>query len=472
MPRILRIASLTLALVTAAAAWPRAQSGAGQKPPDPGPAAAAAANDARKPAEPAQELPADAKAFNAAAGEKNPLKRVEALEKFIADSPKASPMLLSTAKSQITSSALAAFKDSRAKFLALTEKDIADAAKRTDTMPLYSTYNRLASALMTAGTFSEEAEDYARKGVAAMEERAYIDMRKKQYERSLAAYEKMTASAAGAKAEAPPSDPAPTPPVAAPPTPAEAAPAAPTTPAAVATPTAPAPAALPSPNYRFAMKDGVMQASLAPPAPPRPSTPPRPAVRPKMPTDIEMRAGLKAERATALATLGQILMKRGKTEEGEKVLAGERPRASVPHGDQRSRVAPRWRRAGFRDIVVAHDHRDSCHRQPHPTLRLPLYPSQFLIAMAIVSIGPLLHPMMRDLGVPLSRGGLVSAGLFLGNASAIVVLNTALARFPAKTVLLGGTLLQAAALAWRGSLPAICGRCSSPTCSSGSAERS
>ena len=91
MPRILRNAALTLALVGAAAAWPRAQGGAGQNPPDAKPAAAAA-GDAQKPAEPAQELPADAKAFNAAAGEKNPLKRVEALEKFIADNPKASPM--------------------------------------------------------------------------------------------------------------------------------------------------------------------------------------------------------------------------------------------------------------------------------------------------------------------------------------------------------------------------------------------
>ena len=89
---------------------------------------------------------------------------------------------------------------------------------------------------------------------------------------------------------------------------------------------------------------------------------------------------------------------------------------------------------------------------PNPTLRtrIPLYPSQFLVAMAIVSIGPLLHPMMQDLGVPLSMGGLVSAGLFLGNASAIVTLNTALARFPAKTILLGGTLIQAVALAAAG----------------------
>ena len=79
--------------------------------------------------------------------------------------------------------------------------------------------------------------------------------------------------------------------------------------------------------------------------------------------------------------------------------------------------------------------------------RFPLYPTQFLVAMAIVSIGPLLQPIMRDLGVPLSRGGLVSAGLFIGNVSGIVILNTLLARFPAKTILFGGTLLQAAALA-------------------------
>jgi tetratricopeptide (TPR) repeat protein len=189
-------------------------------------------------------------------------------------------MLLGTARTQITSGALSAFKDSRAKYLALAEKDIADAATRTDTMPIYSIYNNLASRLFSAGIFSEEAEDYARKGVAAMDERTYMESRKQRYERSLATFEETTAAAA--------------------------------------TSTPPSP---PAPSYRFAMKDGVMQASLATPAPPRPATPPRAPVRPTMPTDIEMRAGLKAERATALATLGQILMKRGKTQEGEKVLA-------------------------------------------------------------------------------------------------------------------------------------------------------
>ena len=193
MARVLRFPLVLLALVSVATAWPLALGAAGQKPTDPKPAAAAA-GDAQKPAAPAQELPAEAVAFNAAAGEKNPLKRVEALETFIADNPKASPMLLSMARSQITSSALAAFKDSRAKYLAIAEKDIADAAKRTDTMPAYATYNRLASALLGAGIHSEEAEDFARKGLAAMDEPTYMDMRKKQYERSLATFRASGAS--------------------------------------------------------------------------------------------------------------------------------------------------------------------------------------------------------------------------------------------------------------------------------------
>lgn len=78
--------------------------------------------------------------------------------------------------------------------------------------------------------------------------------------------------------------------------------------------------------------------------------------------------------------------------------------------------------------------------------RLPLYPSQFLVAMAIVSLGPLLDPMMRDLGVALSKGGLISAGLFLGNVTGVIILNTIMARVPAKRALLSGTTLQGAGL--------------------------
>jgi hypothetical protein len=298
MARLLRLVLLTLALGAAAAAGPLAQGAAGQKPPDPKPAAAVA-GEAQKPAEPAQELPADAKAFNAAAGEKDPLKRVAALEKFIADNPKAAPMLLSMARSQLNASVLAAYKESRAKFLAAAEKELADAAKSTESGPRSSIYGSLASRLSNAGIYSEEAEEYARKALAAMDERTYLDTRKKQYERMLASYEKATAQAKEPKPVA----------VGA----AAASPERATTPAE--------PPASPAPSYRFTTKDGVMQASLAPAAPPRPATPPRLPTLPKMPPEDELRTSFKQERAAALATLGQILVKRGKTEEGEKALA-------------------------------------------------------------------------------------------------------------------------------------------------------
>ena len=294
MKHVLRLILMMLALVALASSGPSAQGGGAQKPPEAKPAAAAAAAaDAQKPAEPVQELPADAKAFNVAAGEKNPMKRVEALEKFVADYPK-STQLVNAARGQITSSTLAAFKESRAKYMAQIDTEVADAKKRTDTAPIYSTYNSIASRLMSAGIFSEDAEDYARKGLAAMDEPTYMEMRKKQFERSLAAYEK----AAAARAAAPP---AAAPPAAAPPAPAQPA----------------------EPRFRFVTKDGVTQVSLAPPAkpaPPRTPAPPRPLVKPTMPTDAEIRTNLMSLRASALATLGQILTKRGKADEGEKML--------------------------------------------------------------------------------------------------------------------------------------------------------
>jgi hypothetical protein len=287
MIRLLRPILLALALVAAASPWPSAQSAPPQKPADAKPAAAADAAQKPPDAKPAGELPADAKAFNAAAGEKDPLKRIAALEKFIADNPKASPMLVIQAKAQISSSALTAYKESRAKYLAAAEADIAEAKKRSEGMPLYFTYNSLASRLASAGIYSEEAEDFARKGLAGMDERGYMDRRKQQYERALAFYEKSAASS-GPKPEAA---------------------------ADAAASKAPAP-----PDYRFAMKDGVMQVSLAPPRT-RPVAPPRAPSKPTMPTEEEMRASLRAERASAQATLGQILMKRGKADEGEKLLA-------------------------------------------------------------------------------------------------------------------------------------------------------
>jgi fucose permease len=84
----------------------------------------------------------------------------------------------------------------------------------------------------------------------------------------------------------------------------------------------------------------------------------------------------------------------------------------------------------------------------NPSLRnrLPLYPSQFIAGFVVVSLGPLLDSMMRDLGIPLSRGGLISLAFFAGQVVGIVVLNLSMARIPAKQALILGALLQAVSL--------------------------
>ena len=60
----------------------------------------------------------------------------------------------------------------------------------------------------------------------------------------------------------------------------------------------------------------------------------------------------------------------------------------------------------------------------------------------MASLGPLLDPIMTDLGIPLSRGGIISAGFFVGGVISIVVLNCTMARLPAKRILVFGMLLQ------------------------------
>jgi tetratricopeptide (TPR) repeat protein len=354
MKPVLRFALTLLALIALASAGPGAQSAATQKPPDPRPAAPAEAAATQKPAETPQELPDEAKAFNTAMAEKNPLKRVELLEKFIADNPKATSTLLSTAKSQVSSSLLAALKDARAKYQTVIDTELEDAKKTADTRPMYSTYNNIASRLANAGVYSEEAEDLARKGLAGMDERTYFENRKKQYDRSLAtyekilaAYEKQTTAAKGGKPAAAPAGQPESGTIAVTAGGAAAVSSGGTGPAAPAAPAAPAgarggtPGATAGPNYRFATKDGVMQASLAPPrpAPSTPATPPAPRAptKPTMPTDEEMRTALKSERASAQATLGQILMKRGKADEGQMVL--REAYAAKPAASTRATIA-------------------------------------------------------------------------------------------------------------------------------------
>jgi hypothetical protein len=206
----------------------------------------------------------------------------------------------------VQTSLLAALKDANTRYQKVIDTDLEEAKKNADTRPLYMTYNNIASRFVTAGVYSGEAEDMARKGLAGMDEKTYFGFRKGAYDRSLAAYEKQAVNWKDGKYIAPP---------------AGAAPAA-------AVPLGGArgggAAAAAGPNYRFVTKDGITQASIAPPrpAPATPATPPapRPPTKPTMPTEAEMRTALRSERASAQATVGQILTKRGKTDEGVKIL--------------------------------------------------------------------------------------------------------------------------------------------------------
>jgi len=259
-----------------------------QKPTEPQAAQATAKDTQAKPAdvkpEAAQaEVPADFKAFNDAGKEKDLLKRIEAYEKFIADHP--TSRLVATARNQIQSSLLSTLKTAQAKYLDVIKTQIENAKTSASgsgtTGMLYSTYSRVASELLSAGVLLDRAEEHARTALSSMDEQKYVQDRKQAAERTAEAFAK--------RAAAPPA-------------------------AAPATPPPPS-----SGGYTISMVDG---APFAKPAPPRPATatPSTPPLPPRMPSDEELRTAFRSERASVQATLGQILLKRGKTAEGEMVL--------------------------------------------------------------------------------------------------------------------------------------------------------
>lgn len=235
----------------------------GQKAPDPQAAA-----------RPEQELPADWKAFNDIANEKDVLKRAEAYEKFVKDYPQS--QLAAMARAQIQSTTLSVLKTSSAKYRDIITAQL-DTAKSGNQALLYSAYARAASDLLNAGILLDEAEGYARQALSLMDEQKYVQYRLEAAQQSAEAFAKRAANPA-------------------------AAPEAPV-----------------QPGLAFSTLNG---APVVRPAPPRPApaTPPPPPTAPRIPTQDELRAGFKSERTSHLATLGQILMKRNQTAEGEKVL--------------------------------------------------------------------------------------------------------------------------------------------------------
>jgi MFS family permease len=82
-----------------------------------------------------------------------------------------------------------------------------------------------------------------------------------------------------------------------------------------------------------------------------------------------------------------------------------------------------------------------------PVSYLPLFAVTFLVGVVMISLGPVLDSILKDLDIQLAQGGLISASLSVGMLIGLVALNFFLARLPVKWGLAGGTWLLAASLA-------------------------
>lgn len=84
---------------------------------------------------------------------------------------------------------------------------------------------------------------------------------------------------------------------------------------------------------------------------------------------------------------------------------------------------------------------------PAPHSLAYLFPITFFSGTILISLGPVLDPIIRDLDVPLSQGGLLATGYAAGRVIALLVLNLCLARVALKWLVVGAALLQAVGLA-------------------------
>ena len=71
----------------------------------------------------------------------------------------------------------------------------------------------------------------------------------------------------------------------------------------------------------------------------------------------------------------------------------------------------------------------------HPHYAAVIYPSQVFVGVTLVTLGPLLDPILRDLHIPLAQAGLLAFGFFLGRVVGVLLLNFGLARVPIKTIM-------------------------------------
>lgn len=70
----------------------------------------------------------------------------------------------------------------------------------------------------------------------------------------------------------------------------------------------------------------------------------------------------------------------------------------------------------------------------------------------LITLGPVLDSILRDLGIPLAQGGLLSLGFYAGRVTGMLLLNFALARVPLKAVMVTCAWVMAAGSAAAGLL--------------------
>ena len=84
--------------------------------------------------------------------------------------------------------------------------------------------------------------------------------------------------------------------------------------------------------------------------------------------------------------------------------------------------------------------------ETNATSFVSLYATTFVVGVTMITLGPLLDPILRDLDIPLAQGGLISVGFAVGMLIGVVSLNFFLARVPVKWGLVGAALLQMSGL--------------------------
>ena len=75
-----------------------------------------------------------------------------------------------------------------------------------------------------------------------------------------------------------------------------------------------------------------------------------------------------------------------------------------------------------------------------------------MVGLTMITLGPVLDPILNELDIPLSQGGLISVAFSVGMLIGVVALNFLLARVPVKWGLVGAALIEAAGLAASGVL--------------------